>query len=96
MTFQDYLNKSILNEAEYKGDIYKTATEIQDASNLTAVVNTLASICERVLHDEKSTTAVRKNSAVIAIVDKINDLLGRPGSIDINKAFEDCEKKAGK
>jgi hypothetical protein len=76
--------------------MYKTAVDIQDASNLTAVVNTLASICEKVLHDEGGTDAPRSNPAVIAIVDKINDLLGRPGSTEINKAFEECEKRAGK
>ena len=95
MSFQDYLNKGILNETAYPGNIYKTAVDIQDAVNLTAVVNTLASICERVMKDEGGTNAPRENPAVIAIVDKINDLLGRPDSTDINKAFDECEKKAG-
>lgn len=72
---------------------FKTALDIQDACNLTAVVGTLHQMCLEALHESQSTIQVTKDPAVIIVVDKINDLLGRLDFYAVGKAWEECHKK---
>jgi hypothetical protein len=73
---------------------FKTALDIQDACNLTAVVGTFHKMCLEVLHESQSTVQVTKDPAIIIMVDKINDLLGRPDFDAVGKAWEECYKKS--
>jgi hypothetical protein len=71
---------------------YKTALEIQDACNLTAVAGVLHKVCLEVLHESESTDAVTKDPAVILIVDKIHDMCGRLEGQEFSKAFIACSE----
>lgn len=73
---------------------FKTALDIQDACNLTALAGVFHKMCLEVLHESKSTIEVTKDPAVIIMVDKINDLLGRPDFDAVGKAYDECHKKS--
>jgi hypothetical protein len=73
---------------------FKTALEIQDACNLTAVVGTFHAMCLEVLHESQSTIQVTKDPAIIIMVDKINDLLDRPDFDAVGKAYNECNKRS--
>jgi hypothetical protein len=73
---------------------FKTALDIQDACNLTAVVGVLHKMCLEVLHESQSTIQVTKDPAIIIMVDKINDLLGRPDFYDVGKAWTACHTQS--
>jgi hypothetical protein len=67
---------------------FKTALDIQDACNLTAVAGVLHNVCLEVLHESKSTEAVTRDPAVIWIVDKIYDLVHRPEGEVLSQAYD--------
>lgn len=70
---------------------YKTALEIQDACNLTAIAGTLHKICLEVLHETGSIEAVRNDPAVRVIIDKINSMI--PGT-DWSTQYGLCEERS--
>jgi hypothetical protein len=74
---------------------YKTALEIQDACNLTAVVGVLHRICLEVLHEGKGTASVCKDPAVRMIVDKVYDLAGRVEGKEYTEAYLACCHESG-
>jgi hypothetical protein len=73
---------------------FKTALDIQDACNLTAVVGVLHKTCLEVLEETHSTRAVAQDPAIIWMVDKINDLIGRPDCKEMTDAYLTCHEKA--
>lgn len=73
---------------------FKTALEIQDACNLTAVSGVFHMMCLEVLHETHSTDAVTKDPAILLMLDKIQDLCHRPDMLEINKAYEVCHHNA--
>jgi len=70
---------------------YQKALQVQDACNLTAVAGLFHEVCLEVLREGRGTDAPCKDPAVLMILDKINDLVGRPEDAEYNKAFCDCE-----
>jgi hypothetical protein len=73
---------------------FKTALDIQDACNLTALAGVFHKMCLEVLHESQSTIQVTKDPAIIIMVDKINDLLGRPDFDAIGKAWTACHTQS--
>ena len=73
---------------------YKTALDIQDACNLTAVAGEFHRRCLEVLHETGSTEAVAKDSAIIWILDKMCDLTGRPDHQEMDRAYLQCHERA--
>ena len=71
---------------------FKTALEIQDACNLTAVAGIFHKMCLDVLHETHSTSAVAEDPAIIWVVDKIHDLVHRPEGEVLSKAYDYCCK----
>jgi hypothetical protein len=67
---------------------FMTALEIQDACNLTAVAGVFHKMCLEVLEETHSTKAVAEDPAIIWMVDKILDLVGRPDSEAMSKAYD--------
>ena len=70
---------------------FKTALDIQDACNLTAVAGELHRMCLAVLKDKGSTKAVAEDSAIVLMVDKIHDLVGR--GENFSKAYDECDRR---
>ena len=58
---------------------YKLALEIQDACNITALAGLFHKVCLEVPHEDSctGTAKVCKDPAVILIVDKLHDMVGR-------------------
>lgn len=75
--------------------IHQTALDLQDGVNLLAISNTLFRVCKELSKRGEGTDAIRKHPAVTVILDKMNDLNGRPDFSALNKAFEVCENEAG-
>jgi hypothetical protein len=65
---------------------FKTALEIQDACNLRAVVHTL----HEIVREFPPGALVTKDAAVILIIDKLHDLVGRPEGFDYSRVYEEC------
>ena len=70
---------------------YKRALEIQDACNLTAVAGVFHEICLEVLREGRGTDSVCKDPAVLMVLDKMNDLVGRPDVAEYNKIYCACD-----
>jgi hypothetical protein len=75
---------------------FKTALDIQDACNLTAVAGIFHKMCLEVLEETHSTAAVAKDPAILWMLDKMCDLIGRPDSDKMSKAYHICYDKAEK
>ena len=77
-------------------DICTTAYEIQDACNFYPVVMEL----HKTIHDLKQTGVEHQNlathPAVIIMVDKINDMMGRPDLEAVCCSFKYCREIAYK
>ena len=73
---------------------FKTALEIQDACNLTAVAGLFHKMCLEVLHETNSTEAVAHDSAILWMLDKMCDLTGRPESEEMTKAYLICHDRS--
>jgi len=69
---------------------FKTALEIQDACNLTAVAGIFHKTCLEILDETHSTVEVTKDPAVIWMVDKIHDMVHRPEGEELTKAYNLC------
>ena len=76
------------------GNRYKTALDIQDACNLTAVAGEFHRRCLEVLKETGSTEAVAKDPAILWILDKMCDLTGRPDYQEMDRAYLQCHEKA--
>lgn len=76
-------------------NVYKTALELQDGVNLTAISGTLNRVCKHLLHEENlGTIAIREHPAVTLILDKMMDLNGRPDAQAFSEAYDTCHEKA--
>jgi hypothetical protein len=77
------------------------ALAVQNASNISGVVNAFARAMMAVLDDCRSkgegTDAARRHPITILFMDKLNDMCGREISpINYCEAYEFCSKAAGK
>ena len=73
---------------------FKTALDCQDAVNFTALVNTaLLPACKQILDEGGDSNAVTSDAAVILIMDKLHDLMERPGGIGFSRAYEECKRR---
>lgn len=73
---------------------FKLALEVQDACNITAVAALFHSVCQEVLHETRDTAAVAKDPAVLWILDKMNDLTGRPETVEMDRAYLICHERS--
>lgn len=73
---------------------FKTALEIQDACNLTAVAGVFHKMCLEVLEETHSTAAVAHDSAILWMLDKMCDLTGRPEFAEMDRAYLICHERA--
>jgi hypothetical protein len=71
---------------------FKVAYEIQDACNPSGVARELVRVIEDAMRDPACTGTdwVRSDAAVIAVVDKLRDLMG----LDAFEALRECAAKA--
>ena len=87
-------------------NIYRTALQVQDASNPNGVVNSLANeimpaIRDEVGYREVGTQYVKDHPALILFLDKLNSLtglqsIGDQASYDrISEAYRVCHERAG-
>lgn len=75
-------------------NVYKTALDLQDGVNLTAISGTLNRVCKQLMDEGLGTMAIREHPAVTLIVDKILDLNGRPEGMKFSEAYNVCHEKA--
>lgn len=74
---------------------FKTALDIQDACNLTAVAGVFHKMCLEVLREKNhGTDAPTKDPAILWVLDKMNDLCGRPASETMSKSYDVCLTKS--
>ena len=73
---------------------YKTALDIQDACNLTAVAGMFHRMCLEVLEETGSTMAVARDPAILWMLDKMCDLTGRPDGREMDRAYLQCHERA--
>jgi len=66
------------------------AEEIQDACNPIAVCGTLQKMAKEITQ-EQDMTAIPADPAFIAVLDKLNDMVGRPGINSISNAHRACQ-----
>jgi hypothetical protein len=73
-------------------DRFKVAYEIQDACNPSGVARELVRVVEDATRDPACTGTdwVRSDAAVVAVVDKLRDLMG----LDAFEALRTCREKA--
>jgi hypothetical protein len=69
---------------------FQTAMQIQDAVNLVAVAGEFHRMCIEVLEETHSTDAVKRDAAILWMIDKINDLVGRPDCQALSTAYDVC------
>jgi len=77
-------------EGENARDICQDAILVQDACNLSGVAHSLAEMCSFLWKQGLETEAIKKHPAVILVVDKMNDLVGRPDFDAYAEAYKAC------
>jgi hypothetical protein len=73
---------------------FKTALDIQDACNLTAVAGVFHKMCLEVLEETHSTKAVAQDPAILWMLDKMCDLTGRPDCVEMDRAYLQCHERS--